>query len=63
MSITQVNVELEEDLKRKIEALKKYYGIQNNAELIRVLVNEKAQLLKKNGGCSKCHPMILRLIL
>ncbi len=45
MSVTQVSIELEKNLKTKIEALKKYYGIKNNAELIKVLVNEKAQQL------------------
>jgi metal-responsive CopG/Arc/MetJ family transcriptional regulator len=45
MDVTQVSVELEGDLKRKIDALKNYYGIQSSAELIRVLVNEKAKQL------------------
>ena len=39
---TQVSVELEGDLKSKVEALKKYYGIQSDVELVRILVNEKA---------------------
>ncbi len=45
MDVTQVSVEVEGDLKRKVDALKNYYGIQSSAELIRVLVNEKAKQL------------------
>ncbi len=45
MDVTQVSVDLEGDLKRKVDALKKYYDIQSSAELVRVLVNEKAQQL------------------
>jgi hypothetical protein len=44
-SATQVSTELEGDLKEKFEALKKYYGIHNDAELVKVLVNEKARQL------------------
>jgi hypothetical protein len=43
---TQVKVEFEGALKQRVEALKKYYGVQNNAELVRVLINEKARELK-----------------
>ncbi len=42
---TQVSVEIEGDLKRKVDALKKYYGVQSSAELVRVLVNERARQL------------------
>ncbi len=43
-----VNLEFEVDLIEKVNALKKYYGVQSSAELIRVLVNEKAKQL--NAG-------------
>lgn len=42
----QVRVEFEGLLLEKVEALKKYYGVQSNAELVRVLVNEKARQLQ-----------------
>ncbi len=42
---SQVRVEFEGALLDKVEALKKYYGIQSNAELVRVLVNECARQL------------------
>jgi hypothetical protein len=41
----QVQIQLDSDLKRKADALKKYYNVQNNTELIKILVNEKAQQL------------------
>ncbi|MCL5876695.1 MAG: hypothetical protein M1540_02660 [Candidatus Bathyarchaeota archaeon] len=41
----QVCVEFIGEFKEKFEALKKYYGIQNDAELVRVLINEKARHL------------------
>jgi hypothetical protein len=46
----QVQIQLDSDLKRKADALKKYYNVQNNTELIKILVNEKAQQLN-------AHPM------
>ncbi len=42
---TSVKLEFEADLLKKANALKKYYGVQSNAELVRVLVNERAQQL------------------
>lgn len=44
----QFSVEFQNDLLKKIEALKKYYDIQSNTELIKILVNEKAQQLTAN---------------
>jgi hypothetical protein len=41
----QVIVEFIVEFKEKLETIKKYYGIQSNAELVKVLVNEKAQQL------------------
>ncbi len=43
--INQVLVEFIGEFKEKLETLKKYYGVQSNAELVKVLVNEKAQQL------------------
>ena len=40
-----VKLEFEADLLEKANALKKYYGVQSNAELVRVLVNERARQL------------------
>lgn len=40
-----VKLEFEVDLLKKVNVLKKYYGIQSNAELVKALVNEKAQQL------------------
>lgn len=40
-----VKLEFEADLFEKVNALKKYYGVQSNAELVRVLVNERARQL------------------
>lgn len=42
----QVRVEFEGEMLRKVEALKKYYGVQSTAELVRVLVTEQARQLK-----------------
>jgi len=47
MGVIQVSIKIEGDLKRKIEALKKHYKTQNEEELIKILVNEKAQQLKE----------------
>ena len=41
----QVRVELEGELLEKVDALRKYYGIQGYAELVRVLVNERYRKL------------------
>jgi hypothetical protein len=41
----QVQVEFEGEILAKVEALKKYYGTQSNAELIRVLVSENTRQL------------------
>jgi hypothetical protein len=42
---SQVRVELEGELKRRFEILKKYYGLENNTELVRILLNEKYKQL------------------
>ncbi|MCL5876506.1 MAG: hypothetical protein M1540_01680 [Candidatus Bathyarchaeota archaeon] len=40
-----VKLGFEADLLKKVNALKKYYDVQSDAELVRVLVNEKARHL------------------
>ncbi|MGD6810591.1 MAG: hypothetical protein ACQCN3_12910 [Candidatus Bathyarchaeia archaeon] len=40
--------ESEPNLLEKINTLKKYYHVQTNKELIKILVNEKAQQLNLN---------------
>jgi hypothetical protein len=40
--------ESEPNLLEKTNALKKYYRVQTNKELIKILVNEKAQQLNLN---------------
>lgn len=42
---SQVRVEFEGDLLNKVNSLKKYYGILSSAELIRLLVNDRARQL------------------
>ncbi len=41
----QFSVEIQKELQEKIDALKKHYRTQDTAELIKILVNEKAQQL------------------
>lgn len=36
----QVRVELEGELLDKVNALKKFYGVESYAELVRILLNE-----------------------
>jgi hypothetical protein len=43
---SQVRVEFEGDLQEMVLALKEYYGIKNNADLIRFLVTIQARQLK-----------------
>ena len=45
---TSVKLEFETDLLEKVNALKKYYGIRSDGELVRVLVNENTRQL--NAG-------------
>jgi hypothetical protein len=40
-----VKLEFEDDLLEKVNALKNYYDVQSNAELVRVLVNENMRQL------------------
>jgi uncharacterized SAM-dependent methyltransferase len=42
---TIVTLEFDANLFEKINALKKYYAVQSNAKLLRVLINERAQQL------------------
>ncbi len=43
----QIGVMLEGEVKKRFEAIKKYYGMEKNADLIRVLLKEKYEELKE----------------
>ena len=43
-----IKLKFEADLLEKVNALKKYYGIRSDGELVRVLVNENTRQL--NAG-------------
>ncbi len=45
----QVRVSFEGSLREKIEALREYYGIYNNTDLIRFLVAREYERLKEAG--------------
>ncbi|MGD6809606.1 MAG: hypothetical protein ACQCN3_07910 [Candidatus Bathyarchaeia archaeon] len=45
----QVRVVFQGELKKRFEAIKKYYCIENNAELVRLLVTLKYEDLQKEG--------------
>ncbi len=45
MAETQTIFKIEEELFEKINTLKKHYGVKSDAELVKILVNEKAQQL------------------
>jgi hypothetical protein len=45
----QVRVVFEGELRKRFEAVKRYYGIAQNADLIRMLVTLKYEDLKKEG--------------
>lgn len=42
---SQVRVEFEGELLKRFEIIKKFYGLENNTEVIRVLLNEKYKQL------------------
>jgi hypothetical protein len=42
----QLGVVLEGEVKKRFEAIKKYYGLQKNADLIRLLLTEKYEELR-----------------
>jgi hypothetical protein len=44
----QIRAKFEGKSLDKLEALKNHYGVQSDAELVRVLVNEKARQLNAN---------------
>jgi hypothetical protein len=52
---TRIQIAYEGKSIDKIQALKKYYGIQNTAELIKILVNERAQQLNANTKETATH--------
>jgi hypothetical protein len=43
----QVGVVLEGEVKKRFEAIKRYYGLEKNADLIRVLLKERYEQLKE----------------
>jgi hypothetical protein len=45
----QVRVVFQGELKKRFEAIKSYYCIENNAEMVRLLVTLKYEDLKKEG--------------
>jgi hypothetical protein len=45
---TPVELEFRADMLEKIKALKKYYSVQNDAERVRILVNESSRQLNVN---------------
>jgi hypothetical protein len=45
----QVRVVFQGELKKRFEAIKRYYCIENNAEMVRLLVSLKYEDLKKEG--------------
>jgi hypothetical protein len=42
---SQVRIEMEGELQRRFEILKKYFGLENNTEVVRVLINDKFKQL------------------
>lgn len=49
----QVRVVFEGELRKRFEAVKRYYGVERNADLIRMLVTLKYEDLKKEGRILK----------
>ena len=45
----QVRVVFEGEMRKKFETVKHYYGLEKNADLIRLLVTLKYEDLKKEG--------------
>ncbi|MCL5876753.1 MAG: hypothetical protein M1540_02965 [Candidatus Bathyarchaeota archaeon] len=46
---SQVRVVFQGELKKRFEAVKRHYCIENNAEVVRLLVSLKYEDLKKEG--------------
>jgi len=46
---SQVRVVFQGDLRKRFEAVKRYYSLENNAELVRLLVTLRYEELKKEG--------------
>ena len=44
---TQLGVTLKGATKRRFEAIKNYYGLEKNADLIRLLITDKYEQLEK----------------
>ncbi|MGF3573542.1 MAG: hypothetical protein ACQXXG_09020 [Candidatus Bathyarchaeia archaeon] len=45
----QVRVVFEGEMRKRFEAVKRYYGLEKNADLVRLLVTLKYEELKKEG--------------
>jgi hypothetical protein len=45
----QVRVVFEGDMRHRFENIKKFYGLEKNADMIRLLVTERFEELKKQG--------------
>ena len=46
----QVRVVFDGEMRSRFESVKKYYGLEKNADLIRLLVTQKVEELKKQGA-------------
>jgi hypothetical protein len=45
----QVRVVFEGEMRKRFEAVKRYYGLEKNADLVRLLVTLRYEELKKEG--------------
>ncbi len=45
----QVRVVFEGEMKKRFEAIKRYYGLEKNADLVRLLITLRYEELKKEG--------------
>jgi hypothetical protein len=45
----QVRVVFDGEIRKRFEAVKRYYGVERNADLIRLLVTLRYEELKKEG--------------
>lgn len=46
----RINMPLDEELTRKIERIKKYYGIGTNTDIVRFLVKKEHREIKEKEG-------------
>ena len=45
-TLLQLKVQLEEDAEKRLEAIKKYYGLTKNAPAIRIIIKREFDRLK-----------------